>query len=79
MPVEHDLSLFSLALGVRTEQDLYVRLIDSVTKQVSRADLCHAVLSHLILPVCSTFPCMFFLLWFTLTSCSAVLPVFEGN
>lgn len=39
------LSMLSLAAGVRTEQDLYVRLIDSVTKQVSRA-----VLSHPILP-----------------------------
>lgn len=37
--------MLSLAAGVRTEQDLYVRLIDSVTKQVSRA-----VLSHPILP-----------------------------
>lgn len=38
----------SLAVGVRTEQDLYVRLIDSVTKQVSVAQIhpsCLSVLS----------------------------------
>lgn len=28
--------LFFYALGVRTEQDLYARLIDSVTKQVGK-------------------------------------------
>lgn len=39
LPVQQALSSF-LPLGLRTEQDLYVRLIDSMSKQVSQPRGC---------------------------------------
>uniref|UniRef100_A0A8C5NBV2 IPT/TIG domain-containing protein n=1 Tax=Gouania willdenowi TaxID=441366 RepID=A0A8C5NBV2_GOUWI len=56
MPVKYELVLFCLSTGVRTEQDLYIRLIDSMTKQAivyegqdKNPEMCRVLLTHEIM------------------------------
>lgn len=52
LPIQPALSTFP-PLGLRTEQDLYVRLIDSMSKQVSQSRACSGLSHPPLRPVCS--------------------------